>query len=212
MQGRLVNLRMFVLFGLLNLLVINPAFAQTLNVVGLGDSLMAGYQLPGPDAFPQKLEKALIERGYDVRIQNAGVSGDTTSGGLARVNWSVPDETDLVLLELGGNDALRGIAPELTRSNLDQIIVGLKARKIDVILIGILAPPNMGDSYAAAFNPIYDELASAHDVPLYPFFLDGIITNPELMLADGIHPNDKGTSLMVEKFLPLMEQYLVNQP
>ncbi|MEO0543457.1 MAG: arylesterase [Pseudomonadota bacterium] len=189
-------------------MLINPLMAQTVNVVGFGDSLMAGYQLPGDEAFPKRLETALVNLGYDLTIQNAGVSGDTTSGGLARLNWSVPDETDLVILELGGNDALRGITPDITQANLDQMIEALKARQIDVILVGILAPPNMGDSYSAAFNPIFEELAQKHELVLYPFFLDGVITDPSLMLADGIHPNDDGTKVMAERFLPLMTQYL----
>lgn len=208
MKRPLVNLRRFTLFGLLNLMLINPLMAQTVNVVGFGDSLMAGYQLPGDEAFPKRLETALVNLGYDLTIQNAGVSGDTTSGGLARLNWSVPDETDLVILELGGNDALRGITPDITQANLDQMIEALKARQIDVILVGILAPPNMGDSYSAAFNPIFEELAQKHELVLYPFFLDGVITDPSLMLADGIHPNDDGTKVMAERFLPLMTQYL----
>ncbi|MEL6202101.1 MAG: arylesterase [Pseudomonadota bacterium] len=212
MQGPLVNLRKAALFGLFNLMLISPLMAQTVNIVGFGDSLMAGYQLPNIDAFPVKLEAALKDRGYDVRVQNAGVSGDTTSGGLARLNWSVPDDTDLVILELGGNDALRGITPDITSANLDQMIESLKTRSIDVILVGILAPPNMGDSYSDAFNPIYEQLAQKHDVPLYPFFLDGVITDPSLMLADGIHPNGKGTTVMAEKLLPLVANYLDETP
>ncbi|MEL6920431.1 MAG: arylesterase [Pseudomonadota bacterium] len=184
------------------------AGAQTVNIVGFGDSLMAGYQLPSDDAFPTKLESTLIARGYDVAVQNAGVSGDTTSGGLARLDWSVPDDTDLVILELGGNDALRGISPDISRDNLDQMIEQLQARDIDVILAGILAPPNMGDDYAEQFNSIFEELATEHDIPLYPFFLDGAITVPGMMLADGIHPSGEGTTVMVERFLPLITDYL----
>ncbi|MEO1702839.1 MAG: arylesterase [Pseudomonadota bacterium] len=212
MQSPLVNLRTIALFGLLNLVAAIPALSQTVNVVGFGDSLMAGYQLSNTDAFPIKLENALKERGYDVRVQNAGVSGDTTSGGLARLNWSVPDGTDLVLLALGGNDALRGITPDITRTNLNQMIESLQARDIGIILVGILAPPNMGDTYAATFNPIFSDLAQTHALTFYPFFLEGVITNPELLLADGIHPNGAGTKVMVENFLPLITQYLDEMP
>ncbi|MEO1745619.1 MAG: arylesterase [Pseudomonadota bacterium] len=204
----MVNIRAIAVSGFLLACASVQAWAETVNIVGFGDSLMAGYQLPPQDAFPNKLEAALKERGYDVAVQNAGVSGDTTSGGLARLDWSIPDETDIVILELGGNDALRGIAPAITRKNLDDMVTQLKARDIAVILAGILAPPNMGDDYASAFNPIFEELAEKHDVPLYPFFLDGAITVDGKMLADGIHPNGAGTTVMVEGFLPLITDVL----
>lgn len=208
MHRRMVKLRTLIVTGFLFLVTSVIVGAQTVNIVGFGDSLMAGYQLPAEDAFPTKLETALREKGYDVAIQNAGVSGDTTSGGLSRLDWSVPDGTDLVILELGGNDALRGIAPEISRDNLDQMIARLKDRSIDVILVGILAPPNMGDAYAASFNPIFPDLAKKHNVPLYPFFLDGAITEPGMMLADGIHPSAQGTTIMVERFMSLITAYL----
>ena len=190
---------------------LGAANAQTLQGVGFGDSLMAGYQLENSQGFPARLEAALKENGHDVTIANAGVSGDTTSGGLSRLDWSVPDETDFVILELGGNDALRGIEPEITRQNLDQMITSLKARDIDVLLVGMLAPPNMGDNYAAEFSAIYQDLAQKHDVPLYPFFLEGAITNPDLMLDDNIHPNAEGVDVMVDQFLPFLETYLTAQ-
>ena len=191
------------------------AAAETVRGVGFGDSLMAGFRLPPGAGFPERLEAALRAGGFDVAIANAGVSGDTTSGGLARLDWSVPDGTDFVILQLGGNDALRGIAPELTRANLDRMIAQLKARGIDVILAGIVAPPNMGAAYREAFDPIYDDLAALHDVPLHPFFLDGAITIgadgapvTDKMMADGIHPTAEGVGAMVERFLPLMRRYL----
>lgn len=177
-----------------------------LKIVGFGDSLMAGYLLPAGDAFPQQLELALDGRGYNIFIDNAGVSGDTTSGGLARLDWSVPEGTDLVILELGANDALRGIAPELTEANLDEMLSKLKERNIPVILAGMLAPPNMGETYAAAFNPIYPRLAQKHNVPLYPFFLDGVTTQTQYLLEDGMHPNQAGIAVMVTNFLPLFEK------
>ncbi|MCR9121162.1 MAG: arylesterase [Phyllobacteriaceae bacterium] len=185
-----------------------PAQAETVRGVGFGDSLMAGYQLPADAGFPEQLEAALKAEGFDVTITNAGVSGDTTSGGLARLDWSVPDGTDFVILELGGNDALRGIAPDLTRANLDAMIERLQARDIDVILAGMRAPPNMGGDYARQFDAIFAELAEAHDVLLYPFFLEGAITVDGMMQADGIHPTADGVKAMVERFLPLMRTYL----
>jgi acyl-CoA thioesterase-1 len=202
-----VWIRIFLAAGLA-LGLARMAAAEPLSGVGFGDSLMAGYQLGPDEAFPEKLETALKAEGFDVTIANAGVSGDTTTGGLARLDWSVPDGTDFVILELGANDALRGISPDITRGNLDMMISRLKERGIDVILAGILAPPNMGDGYAEAFNPIYAELAEKHGVPLYGFFLDGAITDNGLMLSDGMHPNAAGVDKMVAKFLPVMRDYL----
>lgn len=192
--------------------IMTPGLAaeRSITIVGLGDSLMAGYELAQEQAFPARLETALRRRGHDVTIVNAGVSGDTTSGGLARLDWSVPDGTDAVLVELGANDALRGIGPEATRANLDTIITRLKERDIDVLLIGMMAPPNMGEDYATAFNGIYASLAAQHDVELYPFFLDGVAARAELNLADGIHPNPDGIDVMVERFMPFAEALLAD--
>jgi len=185
-----------------------PARSATLNLVGFGDSLMAGYQLPPEDAFPARLEKALRAKGHDVTIANAGVSGDTTSGGLARIDWSVPDGTKGVILELGANDALRGIAPEESRKNLMAMIEKLKSRGIPVLLVGMLAPPNMGDDYAGRFNPIYPEIAKVYGTELYPFFLDGVVENAKLKIEDGMHPNGDGIGVMVERFLPVAERFV----
>lgn len=178
------------------------------KIVGFGDSLMAGYLLPGNAAFPQQLEKALDDKGYEVSIENAGVSGDTTTGGLSRIDWSVPEGTDFVILELGANDALRGISPEITEQNLDEMIAKLKSRGIGVILAGMQAPPNMGKDYADKFNPIYPKLAQKHGVALYPFFLEGVAANKALLLEDGMHPNEKGVETMVGNFLPVIEKSL----
>src|SRR5690606_20321704 len=153
-----------------------------IRIVGFGDSLMAGYLLPSNAAFPQQLEKALNDKGIEVSMENAGVSGDTTTGGLSRIDWSVPDGTDLVILELGANDALRGISPEITEKNLDTMITRLKERDIDMILAGMLAPPNMGQDYADKFNPIYPRLAQKHQIAVYPFFLDGVATQKDFLL------------------------------
>lgn len=186
----------------------NTALADTQKGVGFGDSLMAGYQLNNGEGFPDQLQQSLIALGYDVEITNAGVSGDTSSGGLSRLDWSVQDGTDFVILELGANDALRGISPQITRKNIEEMIIGLKDRNIDVLLVGMLAPPNMGDDYASAFNPIYPELAEKYELALYPFFLDGVLTEPDKLLSDGLHPNPDGVKTMVEKFLPVIRTYL----
>ncbi|MBQ0709160.1 MULTISPECIES: arylesterase [unclassified Ochrobactrum] len=178
------------------------------KIVGFGDSLMAGYLLPSNAAFPQQLEKALNDKGIEVSIENAGVSGDTTTGGLSRIDWSVPDGTDLVILELGANDALRGIEPDITEKNLDEMLARLKQRGISVILAGMMAPPNMGKDYAAKFNLIYPKLAQKYGVPLYPFFLDGVATKKEFLLEDGMHPNEKGVKTMVTNFMPTIEKSL----
>jgi acyl-CoA thioesterase-1 len=184
------------------------ANARTIQIVGLGDSMMAGYQLPPGDGFPAKLEAALKARGIDVVIADAGVSGDTTSGGLSRVDWSVPDGTDGVILELGANDALRGIPPEDSETNLDAIIGRLSARNIPVLLAGMLAPPNMGADYGSRFNPIYKRLADKYHLTLYPFFLDGVAAEAKLQLADGMHPNSQGVDVMVQRFQPVVEGFI----
>ncbi|NKK62546.1 arylesterase [Rhizobium leguminosarum bv. viciae] len=191
-----------------SLIFATAADARTINLVGFGDSLMAGYQLPPGDGFPEKLQAALKAKGLDVTIANAGVSGDTTTGGLARIDWSVPDGTDGVILELGANDALRGIPPEESEKNLDQMITRLKERGIAVLLAGIIAPPNMGADYAARFNPIYQKLSEKHGLPLYAFFLDGVALEAGLKLDDGMHPNTKGVDVMVEKMEPAVTNFV----
>ena len=190
------------------LLFSTVANARTIALVGFGDSLMAGYQLPPGDGFPEKMQAALKAKGVDVTVANAGVSGDTTSGGLARIDWSVPDGTDGVILELGANDALRGIAPEQSEKNLDEMLARLKERGIAVLLVGMMAPPNMGGDYAARFNPIYEKLAKKHGVALYPFFLDGVVLDAGLKLEDGMHPNSKGVDVMVQKMEPAITQFI----
>ncbi|MGL4289833.1 MAG: arylesterase [Phreatobacter sp.] len=189
----------------------SQAGAQTpreVKLVVLGDSLSAGYQLSAADAFPAKLQAALRARGQAVSVENAGVSGDTSTGGLERVDWSVADGTDAVILELGANDALRGLDPAITRRNLDSIIARLKERRIEVLMAGMLAPPNMGAAYAGAFNPIFPELASKHGLLLDPFFLDGVATVAGLSLADGMHPNARGVDVMVQRILPKVEELI----
>lgn len=189
-----------------------PGSAEPVKIVGFGDSLMAGYQLDAGQSFPEKLEAALTARGHDVVIANAGVSGDTSSGGVSRLDWSVPDDTDLVILELGANDMLRGIAPALTQKNLSAMIERLQERDIDVILAGMVAAPNLGADYAAQFDPIFARLAETYHLPLYPFFLDGVAAERALLLDDGMHPNAAGVDTMVERFLPLIEDVLADGP
>jgi len=187
---------------------IAPAAAtdRLVNIVALGDSLTAGYGLPANGAFPVKLQHALAAKGLGVQIANAGVSGDTASGGLARLAFSVPDGTDAVILELGANDALRGVEPQVTRNALDGILSRLKERKIPVLLCGMLAPPNMGAEYGRAFDDIYPDLAAHYGAILYPFFLTGVAADPKLNQRDGLHPTAAGVDMIVEKILPQVEE------
>lgn len=188
------------------LLAAVPAAAQDpIKIVAFGDSLTAGYQLAPGDGFADVLQARLADEGYDIEVVDAGVSGDTTSGGLARLDWSVPDDADAVILELGGNDALRGIDPATTKANLDQMLTRLSERDLPVLLAGMLAPPNMGPEYEAAFNPIFAELAREHDAIYYPFFLEGVAGNPQYGLGDGIHPNADGVTVIVDTILPKVE-------
>lgn len=197
--------------GFLALLTIVSAAAEPIRIVGFGDSLMAGYRLDPGQAFPERLEQALRERGHDVVIANAGVSGDTTSGGLERLDWSVPDDTDIVILELGANDMLRAVPPEITERNLAEMIERLQARDIEIILVGMLAAPNLGNDYRVSFDGIFPRLAENYGVALYPFFLDGVVAQSGLMLDDGMHPNAEGVDIMVERVLPLVEETLADR-
>ena len=199
----------FLAFGaFLAILTAFPAAAEPYRIVGFGDSLMAGYGLGPGEGFPEKLQAALRNKGHDVVIANAGVSGDTSSGGLSRLDWSVPDGTQLVILELGANDMLRGIAPEVTEQNLDKMLGRLKERGMAVLLVGMVAAPNLGPDYADAFNGIFPRLAEKHSVQLYPFFLDGVAADRQFLLEDGMHPNAAGIDRMVERLLPTVEKLL----
>jgi len=180
--------------------------AQRLLV--LGDSLAAGYGLANEESFPAQLESALLQRGYHVRVINAGVSGDTTAGGLSRLSWALADEPHLVIVELGGNDALRGLPPEETAANLDAILRQLKAAGVSVILAGMQAPHNMGTTYTTAFDRIFPLLAQKHQVAFYPFFLAGVALDPSLNQSDGIHPNTAGVAVIVDRMLPLVTSTL----
>ncbi|WP_420831358.1 arylesterase [Bradyrhizobium acaciae] len=181
---------------------------KPIKMVVLGDSLSAGYGLPAAAAFPVRLQKALEAKGIKVEMTNAGVSGDTASGGRERLDWSVADGTDAVIVELGANDALRGIDPAVTRAALSDIITKLQARKIAVLLCGMLAPPNYGSEYAAKFNAIYPDLSKSLGVPLYPFFLDGVAANPKINQADGMHPTAEGVDIVVNNMLPTVQAFL----
>ena len=183
-----------------------PAADKPINIVALGDSLTAGAGLPAGDAFPAKLQRALAAKGIVVAISNAGVSGDTMSGGLARLDWSVPPGTDAVILELGANDALRGLDPAVTRRALDRILGALAKRNIPVLLCGMLAPRNYGPEYVRAFDPMYPELAKTYGAALYPFFLDGVAGDAKLNQPDGLHPTAAGVDVIVGKILPLVEE------
>lgn len=197
--------------GFLTLLTIFPLAAEPIRIVGFGDSLMAGYRLDPGQSFPERLEQALRERGHDVVIANAGVSGDTTSGGLERLDWSVPEETDIVMLELGANDMLRAVPPDVTERNLAEMIERLQTRDIEIILMGMLAAPNLGNAYRETFDAIFPRLAESYGVALYPFFLDGVATQADLTLDDGMHPNAEGVDIMVERVLPLIEETLAER-
>jgi acyl-CoA thioesterase-1 len=181
---------------------------KPVKMVVLGDSLSAGLGLPAASAFPARLQKALKDRGIDVDMINAGVSGDTSSGGRDRLDWSIPEGTQAVIVELGANDALRGIDPKITRAALTDIVSRLKGRGIAVMLCGMLAPPNYGSDYADRFNTIYPDLAKAFDVPLYPFFLAGVAADAKLNQADGIHPTAEGVDIIVNNMLPTVETFL----
>ncbi|HXZ21647.1 MAG TPA: arylesterase [Pseudolabrys sp.] len=182
------------------------AAERSLKIVALGDSLTAGLGLAADETFPAKLAAALKAKGIAVSITNAGVSGDTASGGLGRLDWSVPDGTDAVILELGANDALRGLDPELTKNALDAILRKLAGRHIVVLLAGMRAPPNMGPDYARGFDAIYPALASTHPVVFYPFFLDGVAADPKSNQGDGLHPNAAGVDVIVARILPRVEE------
>jgi acyl-CoA thioesterase-1 len=181
---------------------------KPIKLAVLGDSLTAGYGLPASAAFPVRLQKELRDKGIAVDIINAGVSGDTATGGRDRLDWSIPDGTEAVIVELGANDALRGVDPATTRAALEEILKRLKARNIAVMLCGMYAPPNLGADYGAKFNGIYPELAKSYGVPLYPFFLDGVAGDGKLTQPDGMHPTAAGVDVVVQRILPTVEAFL----
>lgn len=204
-HGQMGLATMFLAFAIMLATSGMPAFgADGLRIVAFGDSLTAGYQLPSGKGFADQLGTFLKDQGLNVEVNNAGVSGDTTSSGLARLDWSIPDGTDLVILELGANDALQGLPVDQAKANLEAMVKRLKERKIAVLLAGMKAPPNMGEAYGVEFDAIYPALAEKYDIPLYPFFLDGVAADTELNLSDGIHPNEDGILVIVKKIAPFV--------
>lgn len=192
------------------LLMSQPAAAEKL-IVAFGDSLTAGYQLKPAESFPAQLQAALRAKGYGVSVHNAGVSGDTSTAGRARLAWvlgALKAKPDLVILELGANDMLRGQPPAVTKANLDAMLTELARRKIPVILAGMRASPNLGAGYVKDFDGLYPALAKANKVPLYPFFMDGVAANPKLLLRDGMHPNAAGVGVIVQRILPTVARAL----
>jgi len=179
--------------------------ASPVKIVAFGDSLTAGYMLKPAESFPAQLAKALNDNGQAVEVLNAGVSGDTTGAGLERLEWAIPEGTEAVILELGANDALRGIDPQISRAALDRIMASLRARNIEVLIAGMQAPKNWGDTFEKDFNAIFGELSKKYDALLYPFFLDGIAMQPALTLPDGLHPTGNGVAVIVERIQPQVE-------
>jgi acyl-CoA thioesterase-1 len=206
--GRFVAAVNSLLVAFLCLLPGAQAEGQTVRIAMLGDSLTAGYGLPPAQALPGRLEAALQRRAHNVAILNHGVSGDTTAGGLARIDWMLADKPDIVLVALGGNDALRGSDPGQAERNLDAIIAKLKAANVTVWLAGMMAPRNFGAQYTEAFDGMYKRLADKHGVPLYPFLLDGVAADPTFNQPDGIHPNARGVDVLVDRLLPFVTKNL----
>lgn len=189
-------------------LTISPAASQTLSLLALGDSLTAGYGLQPSDAFPVKLESALRARGHDVRVINAGVAGDTALDGYSRLDWALSEDIDAVIVELGANDALRGLPVSQAEQALDGLLTRLTEKSLPVLLAGMRAPPNLGPEYQAAFDGMYPRLAEKHGALLYPFFLEGVAADVALNQADGLHPNPAGVDAIVARILPHVEQLL----
>jgi len=181
---------------------------KPIKIVAFGDSLTAGYMLEPSAAFPVQLEAALKSKGHSVVVENGGVSGDTTAAGLARLDWVIAPDTKAVILELGANDALRGIDPKVTRENLDQILTQLTKRGIKVLIAGMIAPKNWGEAYSQAFDPMFADLARKHGALYYPFFLEGVATNAALNLNDGLHPTREGVAEIVRRILPKVEELI----
>jgi len=200
--------RVFVLLAALSAAPATLAEAREIKILALGDSLTAGYGLPKTDGFTEQLQAALRAEGRDVRVINAGVSGDTSAGGRARLDWALADKPDAVILELGANDGLRGIDPKVTRQNLNAILDRFGAMKLPVLFAGMVAPPNLGPEYGAEYAAVFKDLAARYDVIFYPFFLDGVAGKPALNQRDGIHPTKAGAAVIVERILPATRELL----
>jgi len=195
----------FIPFSVAILMLAVPARAEPITILALGDSLTAGLGLDPSAAFPARLEAALRNKGHDVTVRNAGVSGDTAAQGAARLDWALTDDVDAAIVELGANDALRGLPVAQAEAALGEILGKLRAKGLPVLLAGMRAPPNLGADYARQFDGMYRRLAEVHGVTVYPFFLDGVAARPDLNQADGMHPNGKGVELIVENILPAVE-------
>lgn len=186
--------------------------ADSVRLLALGDSLTAGFGLPKEDAFTTKLARALLAKGYQVEVIDAGVSGDTTAGGLARLDWALADKPNVAIVALGGNDGLRGLEPAETRSNMDAILKKLSDRKIPAMVAGMMAPPNLGREFGAEFNAVFPEVAAKYSALLYPFFLDGVAAERALNQPDGIHPNAAGVDVIVGRMLPSVIELINSAP
>ncbi len=195
-------MRLRVLLFALAMILCSPALAAPVKILMLGTSLTQGYGLPPGTEIPALLQARLRVAKIDARVINAGVSGDTSAGGLSRLDWSLADHPDAAIVELGSNDALRGISPAQTKKNLSTILVKLKAQRIPTLLLGMMAPRNLGPEYARAFDSIYPKLAKQYGAALYPFVLQGVALNPKLNQADGMHPNAAGAKIIVERLFP----------
>lgn len=189
--------------------MVNPVAAREVTLLALGDSLTAGYGLQPSDAFPVKLEAALRAKGHQVKVVNAGVAGDTALDGASRLDWALSEEVDAVIVELGANDALRGLPPSQAEQALDKLLANLAEKRLPVLLAGMRAPPNLGPEYQAAFDGMYQRLAEKHGALLYPFFLDGVAADTKLNQADGMHPNPAGVDVIVSRILPSVEELLI---
>ena len=200
--------RSFVLALLVIAVAIPQAFAETRKVLVLGDSIAAGFGLPVSEALPAKLEAKLRAEGHDVRVINAGVSGDTTAAGLARLDWVLGGKPDFAVVQLGANDMLRGLSPAETRKNLDIILTQLDKASVPTLLVGMKAGRNLGADYAKSFDGVFPDLAKTHNIELYPFLLDGIALDPRLNQGDGIHPNERGVAVLVDRLTPYVVRLL----
>jgi acyl-CoA thioesterase-1 len=205
---RLLKVLATALIAFLVVGVAMPTVALACRISVLGDSLTAAYGIAVEEGFPAQLERALREEGYDCEVLNAGVSGDTTAGGLARLDWMLADRPSHVIVELGGNDGLRGLPTGQMEENLDAIVTRLRAADLPVLLTGMLPPPNLGRDYTDAFTKVFQDVADKHDIPLYPFFLDGVAAEPSLNQPDQLHPNAGGVAVIVERILPVVTDWL----
>ena len=200
---RLFN-KLILILVVISIVSVSQANNNIKKILIFGDSLTAGYGLRKEDAFPAKLEQSLKLMGKRVKIISSSVSGDTSSGGSSRILWALSDKPDVVILELGANDGLRGIEPKVTYNNLYSIMEKLKNNHIRVLIAGMLAPPNLGKEYGKEFNQIYTRLADEFNSQLYPFFLDGVVNKPHLNQPDGIHPNEAGVEEIIKRMLPMV--------